>query len=174
MGYHNCKIVQQLPGARTLYLPRNGAQTVSMTFIHDMLQTVALATNDYVTDDEIQRRKEDGENLGMDPMAIPRYWFGSWEHLAALMWEKPTPATRNRIRRAWRALAEMGVAKRYCHKTARGWEYTHLLTIGCEQGNDMYDGLTDDDVETDIEDRLLGAYEDLREWKYNVAVSKAA
>jgi hypothetical protein len=29
-------------------------------------------------------------------------------------------------------------------------------------------------VETDIEDRLLGAYEDLREWKYNVAVSKAA
>ena len=174
MGYHNCKIVQQLPAARTISLPKQTEQHVSMTFVHDMLQTVAIASNDYVTDDEIQRRKEDGENLGMDPMAIPRYWFGSWEHLAQLMWEKPTPATRNRIRRAWRALAEMGIAKRYCRDTARGWEYTHLLTIGCEQGNDMYAGLTDDDVEDDIESRLLGAYEDLREWPYMPMQVKAA
>jgi hypothetical protein len=38
--------------------------------------------------------------------------------------------------------------------------------LGCEQGNDMYAGLTDDDVEDDIESRLLGAYEDLRQWPY--------
>lgn len=64
----------------------------------------------------------------------------------------------------------VGVAVVFDHRIGAVADYLsdqlEVDALGGEQSHDMYARLTDDDVEDDIESRLLGAYEDLREWPY--------
>jgi len=166
MGYKNYRIVENLPRERRMRFPEDTSQTVGHTFVSLMLRVVASDTADYLSPAELEDRIRARRGTGQDPDVVPRYWFGSWRTLAEAMWETPDEATRTRIRRAWRTLCVMGLAKRYCRRTPRGWEYTHRLTIGRDPNDEMYIGLTDGDVEDHIEEMMAEEYPDAREWPY--------